>query len=63
MLLVLYEPIEVFLVSPFMYKNFGVVFGNEGITNSPSDIAFGIVGLGIGFYFLRDIAPHGINFF
>jgi hypothetical protein len=46
-ILVLYEPFENFVLSPFFDK-FGIFFGHETIRNSLSDIVFDTVGVVIG---------------
>jgi len=45
----LYEPFEVFLLSPFLMKR-GIVFGYEALPNSLSDIFFDSIGIAIGFF-------------
>ena len=53
-LVALYEPIEVFAVSPFLMKR-GVIFGYEALPNSLSDIFFGAIGIVIGFLFAQHL--------
>ncbi len=42
----LWEPLEVFVVSPFLKKR-GIIFGYESWRNSISDLAFNSLGIGI----------------
>jgi hypothetical protein len=53
-LLVLWEPIEIFILSPLLFK-VGVIFGRESFRNSMSDIFFDIVGVAIGFLLVRNL--------
>ena len=56
-ILVLYEPFENFVLSPFFDK-FGIFFGHETIRNSLSDIFFDTIGVIIGSQLLlRFVAP------
>lgn len=55
-LLVLYEPVEVFVLSPLSWRLFKREFGHESLRNSASDIAFDTVGVVLGFYGLRAVA-------
>jgi hypothetical protein len=52
-ILILWEPIEIFVLSPLMWKWFGIEFGYETLKNSLSDIVFNIAGVLIGLYLLR----------
>ncbi|MDQ2973269.1 MAG: hypothetical protein M3Q79_02200 [bacterium] len=52
---VLWEPFELFVVSPIAAK-FGIVFGYETIRNTLSDIIFDAIGVGLGFVFIRTIS-------
>ena len=47
-LMVLYEPFEVFILSPLLMKR-GIVFGYEALPNSLSDIFFDCIGIIIGY--------------
>jgi hypothetical protein len=51
-LMVLWEPVEIFLISPFLGR-FGVVFGYESLPNSLSDIVFDAIGILLSIYVLR----------
>jgi hypothetical protein len=44
-LLVLWEPIENFIISPIMHRIFGINFGHESLQNSISDIVFDLLGV------------------
>lgn len=50
MLLALYEPLEVYVLSPIAYKQFGIVFGNEGLANSLADLVFNAIGIALALY-------------
>jgi hypothetical protein len=50
-LLVLWEPLEILVLSPILAK-YDIVFGYETIRNSLSDIFFDTIGVLIGTYFL-----------
>jgi hypothetical protein len=50
--MVLWEPLEVFVLSPFLAKR-GIEFGYETWRNSLSDIVFDIVGVAIGYVILQ----------
>ena len=57
-LLALYEPFEIYVLCRFLYKKFGIEFGNETWWNSAIDIVFNTAGVFIGLYILRSfIAP------
>lgn len=53
-LLVLWEPLEIFILSPILAK-FGIEFGYESLKNSLSDIFFDLLGVVIGYYFVLAI--------
>lgn len=53
-LLVLWEPLEILVLSPFLAK-FDIVFGYETIRNSLSDIFFDTIGVLIGTYVLLNV--------
>lgn len=53
-LLILWEPLEILILSPIMAK-FGIVFGHETLRNSLSDIVFDAAGVAIGFLVLRTL--------
>lgn len=50
-LLVIWEPFEIFLLSPLLAK-FGIQFGYESLKNSLSDIVFDVIGVLLGAYIL-----------
>ena len=52
LLLALWEPFEVLLLSPFLARR-GITFGYETLRNSLSDIFFDIVGVAIGVFIAR----------
>jgi hypothetical protein len=57
LLLILWEPVENLLLSPFLAK-FGITFGYETIRNSLSDIFFDTVGVMFSiFILLRYVEP------
>ncbi len=51
---VLWEPFELFIVSPLAAK-FGIVFGYETIRNTLSDIIFDAMGVGLGILLFKTI--------
>lgn len=50
----LYEPFEVFVLSPLLMKR-GIVFGYEALPNSLSDIFFDALGIVIGYFFATHV--------
>jgi len=52
-LLAAYEPIEIFVLSPFLYRRFRIIFGNEAWNNALVDIVFNTAGILIGYKLLR----------
>lgn len=46
-LLVLWEPFEILLLSPFLAR-FGIIFGHETLRNSLTDIVYDFIGVIIG---------------
>jgi hypothetical protein len=56
-ILTLYEPFEVYLIYPFLYEHFGIVFGNETYINSFSDIVVNSLGVAFGYFVLRKRYP------
>lgn len=52
-LLVLYEPLEIFVLYPIVLRVTGKVFGYESFRNSLSDIVFDVAGVVIGYYGFR----------
>lgn len=57
-LLVLWEPLEVLVLSPLVAK-VGVSFGHESLRNSMSDIVFDAIGVAIGYWAVRPLVPWG----
>lgn len=55
LILVLWEPLEILVLSPLMERLFGIRFGFETLRNSLSDIVFDAAGVAIGFWLLRRI--------
>lgn len=55
LLIVLHEPFETQLLSPFLWRRFGVIYGYEALPNSLADIAFGCIGLLVGHFTLGTI--------
>src|SRR5258708_1423287 len=52
LLIALHEPFETQLLSPFLWKRFGIIYGYEALPNSLGDIGFGTLGLIIGHFVL-----------
>lgn len=53
LILVLWEPLEVFVLSPIASTLFGVEFGFESLRNVMSDIVFDSAGVAAGYFLLR----------
>ena len=53
-IMVLWEPIEIFILSPLLAKA-GIVFGYESVKNSLSDIVFDILGVVFGAYIISQL--------
>ncbi len=53
LLLILWEPLELFVLSPLSWKFFGREFGHETLGNSFSDILFDAAGVAIGAFLVR----------
>lgn len=62
-IVVLYEPFELYLLFPFLYENFGIVFGNETYLNSLSDIVINTLGVAFGYYYVRKRIPPPFTLF
>ena len=62
-LLVLWEPLEILLLSPFIWNHFSVEFGHETLQNSLSDIVFDTVGVGLGTWVLAAILTPPFHLF
>lgn len=52
-IMVLWEPLEVLVLSPWLRRKYGLIFGFETIRNSLSDIFFDTVGVTAGFLLLK----------
>ncbi len=61
-LLALWEPFEIFILSPFLAR-FGILFGHESLINSLSDIVFNIVGVVIGMVILANFNTPSLFYF
>jgi len=46
----LWEPVEIFVISPLVARRFGVLFGHETALNSVSDMAFNLLGILLAMY-------------
>lgn len=55
LILVLWEPLEILVISPLMLRWFKIEFGYESIRNAMSDILFDAAGVAIGFWLLRPL--------
>ncbi len=53
LLLVLWEPFEVLVLSPLAERMWNAEFGFEGLRNVVSDILFDALGVALGFWVLR----------
>lgn len=51
-ILVLWEPLEILILSPLLKRYFNVEFGFETLRNSLSDIVFDVIGIVIGYYLI-----------
>ncbi len=52
-ILIAWEPLEIFVISPLVHKALGKEFGYETLRNSLSDILFDAAGVAAGAYLLR----------
>lgn len=58
MLMIVWEPLELFVLSPLVWKITGAEFGHEDLANSWSDILFDAAGVTFGGFLLTAwIAP------
>ncbi len=62
-LLTVFEPFEIYILFPFFFENFGIVFGHETYINSISDIVINSVGVGYGYFVLRKRYPPPFRLF
>jgi hypothetical protein len=61
-LLVLWEPFEVLLLSPFLWRRYKIVFGHEALQNSLSDIIFDTIGVALGVWSLTAVVVPPFHF-
>jgi hypothetical protein len=61
-IMVLWEPIEVFVLSPFLAR-FGIDFGYENLVNSLSDICFDVLGIILGAWVLTKLIDPPFHLF
>lgn len=62
-IMVIWEPVEILLLSPFLAKNFTIKFGQESLKNSLSDVVFDALGVAIGAYLLASILKAPLHIF
>lgn len=55
LILVLWEPLELWVLSPLSWRLFGREFGHETLRNSLSDIVFDALGVLLGVWALRPL--------
>jgi len=55
LIMIAWEPLEIFVLSPLSLRFFNYPFGYESWRNSFSDIVFDAVGVALGFFVLRAI--------
>ncbi len=63
LLLIAYEPFELFVLYPASMKLFNYPFGYESWRNSWSDIQFDAAGVAIGYFALRRVAEAPFTLF
>jgi len=63
MILVLWEPLEILVLSPLAKRLWGLDFGFESLRNAMSDIVFDVAGVGLGLWFLRNVAEPPFTLF
>lgn len=54
-IMILWEPLEIFVLNPISMRLFDYPFGFESWRNAVSDIVFDAVGIAIGFYGVRAV--------
>jgi len=59
-LLVLWEPLEILVLSPLLHK-VGINFGYETLKNSLSDIVYDVIGFLIGYYIITKLVTLVFN--
>lgn len=62
-LMVLWEPLEILVLSPILWGRFKVIFGFESLRNSLSDIVFDALGVAIGAYLLAGLIEAPFHLF
>ncbi len=53
-IMVLWEPLENLVLSPLLWRA-GIVFGDESLKNSMSDIFFDVIGVALGVWLLTSL--------
>lgn len=61
-ILILWEPIEIFVLSPLLAK-VNITFGYESLRNSLSDICFDLLGVAVGAELLTQVAAAPFHLF
>jgi len=61
--MILWEPLEIFVLNPLAMTLFGTEFGYESWRNAVSDIVFDAAGVGIGYYALRALVDAPFTLF
>jgi hypothetical protein len=54
-IMVLWEPLEILVLSPILWKRYNIVFGHETLHNSLSDIVFDTLGVLTGYLLLTSL--------
>ena len=62
-LLTIFEPFEIYILFPFFYENFGIIFGHETYINSISDLIINSLGVAYGYFVLRKRYPPPFRLF
>lgn len=63
MILVLWEPLEILVLSPMFDRLLGIEFGFESLRNSMSDIVFDAAGVALGYWVLLAFVPPPFTLF
>jgi len=61
-IMVLWEPLELLVLSPLLARA-DIVFGDESLQNSLSDIVFDVVGVALGIWLLANLASPPFHLF
>jgi hypothetical protein len=61
-IMVLWEPLELLILSPLLGRA-GIVFGDESVQNSLSDIFFDVVGVALGVWLLANLVSPPFRLF